>query len=183
MSKIHIRRFLPADLPSLLSIDHSYTTEFVWQMEIQESAREVNVTFRELKLPRIVRHSYPRDHQNMVEDWLERWGILVAIHGPDPDEPPAGYVTIARGSEPHIALVTDIAVGEPMRRKGLASALIISAEDWAHEKGCTQLIIEMQSKNVPGIRLAKKLGFDFCGFSDRHYPNKDIALFFGKALH
>ncbi len=152
-------------------------------MDLQESVREVNLTFRELKLPRVVRHSYPRDHHNLVEDWLERWGILVAIHGQDPESQPTGYLTLAHGTEPHIAAVTDLAIAVPMRRKGLASALVISAEDWAHEKGSTQLILEMQSKNVPGIRLAKKLGYDFCGFSDRHYPNKDIAVFFGKALH
>ena len=183
MAKIHIRRFLPADLPALLNIDHNYTTEYVWQMDVQESTRNVQMNFRELKLPRVVRHSYPRDHTNLVENWLERWGILVAIHGSDSDKPPTGYVTIAHGAESHIATITDIAVATPKRRQGLASALILSAEDWAHDKGCTQLIIEMQSKNVPGIHMAKKLGFDFCGFSDRHYPNKDIALFFGKALH
>lgn len=174
---------MPADLPSLLAIDHSFTTEFVWQMEIQETSREVNLTFRELKLPRVVRHNYPRDHQNLVEDWLERWGILVAIHGTDPEKPPTGYATISRGAAPNIAVITDMAVAAPMRRKGLAAALVLSAEDWAHQKGCSQIILEMQSKNVPAIRLARKLGYDFCGFSDRHFPNKDIAVFFGKSLH
>ena len=183
MSKIHIRRFLPADLPALLAIDHSYTTEYAWQMDIQENSREVNLAFREMKLPRLVRHNYPRDHRKLLDDWLQRWGILVAIHGLDPGEPPAGYITIAHGTESHIAQITDLAVAAPQRGKGVASALILSAEDWAAKNGCTQLIMEMQSKNVPAIHLAQKLGFDFCGYSDRHFPNKDIALFFGKALH
>ncbi|HUF37203.1 MAG TPA: GNAT family N-acetyltransferase [Anaerolineales bacterium] len=182
MSKIHIRRFLPADLPNLLNIDHGYTTEYVWQMDVQEGAREISLSFREVKLPRVVRQAYPRDHRNLVEDWLERWGILVAIYGEDADKPPGGYATIAHATEPRIAQITDLAVAVPQRRKGLASALLLSAEDWAAEKGSTRLILEMQSKNVPAIRLAQKLGYDFCGFNDRHYPNKDIALFFGKDL-
>lgn len=182
MSKIHIRRFLPADLPALLNIDHSYTTEHVWQVEIKESPGEVNLSFRELKLPRVVRHAYPRDFRHLVDDWLERWGILVAIHGADADRPPTGYITIDHGTEPHIARITDLAVARPKRRNGLASALLLSAEDWAAEKGCSTLILEMQSKNVPAIRLSRKLGYDFCGFSDRQYTNKDIAVFFGKSL-
>ena len=117
-----------------------------------------------------------------MDDWLERWGILVAIHGQDADRPPTGYATIAHGTEPHIAQVTDLAVAVPERRHGMATALLISAEDWAADKRCTQLIVEMQSKNVPAIRLVRKLGFEFCGFSDRHYPNRDIAIFFGKEL-
>jgi GNAT superfamily N-acetyltransferase len=182
LSKIHIRRFVPADLPNLLKIDHSYTTEFVWQMEFSEGAREVSLSFKEVKLPRVVRQQYPREFRNLVEDWLDRWGILVAIYGDDAEKPSGGYVTIAHGTEPHIANVTDLAVAVPLRRKGLGSALLLSAEDWAHEKGSTQLIFEMQSKNVPAIRLAQKLGYEFAGFSDRHYPNKDIAVFFGKEL-
>ena len=117
-----------------------------------------------------------------MQDWIDRWGILVAIQGDDPDKPPGGYLTIARGTEPQVAQVTDLAVAVPYRRSGLASALLLSAEDWVAEKGARQMILEMQSKNVPAIRLARKLGFDFCGFSDRHYPNKDIAVFFGKEL-
>jgi len=183
LSKIHIRRFLPADLPNLLKIDHSYTTDFVWQMEVQETAREISLSFREVRLPRVVRQQYPRDYRNLVEDWLERWGILVAIYGDDAEKPAGGYITIAHGTESHIAQVTDLAVAVPQRRKGLASALLLSAEDWAAEKGSTQLILEMQSKNVPAVRLAQKLGYEFCGFSDRHYPNKDICVFFGKELN
>ena len=32
------------------------------------------------------------------------------------------------------------------------------------------------------IRLAQKLGYDFCGYNDQYYPTQDVALFFGRAL-
>jgi hypothetical protein len=46
----------------------------------------------------------------------------------------------------------------------------------------SQLFLEMQSKNIPAIRLATKMGSVFSGYSDRYYPNQDIALFFALSL-
>jgi len=40
------------------------------------------------------------------------------------------------------------------------------------------MILEMQSKNYPAISLARKMGFVFSGYSDRYYPDREIALFF-----
>jgi RimJ/RimL family protein N-acetyltransferase len=40
----------------------------------------------------------------------------------------------------------------------------------------------MSSKNNSAIRLAQKLGFEFCGYNDQYYENKDIALFFGRLI-
>ena len=45
-----------------------------------------------------------------------------------------------------------------------------------------RLVLEVISKNQPGIRLAQKFGFEFCGYNDQYYPNQDVALFFGRAL-
>ena len=45
-----------------------------------------------------------------------------------------------------------------------------------------RLVLEMQHKNHAAIQLAKKLGFDFCGYNDRYYANHDIGLFFAKSL-
>jgi len=44
------------------------------------------------------------------------------------------------------------------------------------------LVLEMQPKNHPAIQLALKLGFEFCGYNDRHYVNHEIGIFFGKSL-
>jgi ribosomal protein S18 acetylase RimI-like enzyme len=68
------------------------------------------------------------------------------------------------------------------RRQGVASALLGAAQDWASARSHRRLILEMQSKNVPGIRLAQKFGYEFCGYNDHYYLNQDVALFFAKAL-
>jgi hypothetical protein len=30
--------------------------------------------------------------------------------------------------------------------------------------------------------MAQKLGFEFCGYNDRYFANRDIGLFFAKSL-
>ena len=37
-------------------------------------------------------------------------------------------------------------------------------------------------KNYPAIRFCQSRGLAFCGYSDRYWPNYDIALFFGESL-
>jgi hypothetical protein len=39
-------------------------------------------------------------------------------------------------------------------------------------------VLEMQSRNYPAIQMAKRMGFEFCGFQDLYYANRDLALFF-----
>ena len=68
------------------------------------------------------------------------------------------------------------------RRSGVAMALLESAQAWAESRAHRRLILEVQSKNVPAIRLAQKSGFEFCGYNDQYYLNKDVALFFAKVL-
>src|SRR5215216_3044798 len=81
-----------------------------------------------------------------------------------------------------IAWVTDLVAAPERRRQGAASALLKALEAWALGRGVRRLILEMQSKNQPCIRLAQKFGYEFCGYNDQYYPTQDVALFFGRAL-
>jgi len=69
-----------------------------------------------------------------------------------------------------------------LRRRGIAATLVVAAQSWALERGNRQMIMEMSSKNWAAIRLAQKLGYEYCGYNDHYYLTQDIALFFGRAL-
>jgi ribosomal protein S18 acetylase RimI-like enzyme len=178
MPEIEVRPAIATDLPYLMAIDHRYRTEYVWQMDLQMDPTEINLKFRKTRLPRAVRHDYPRDPDRLADEWTHRSGMLVALH----DGKPMGYISMMVGVIPDTALATDLAVVNHLRRQGVGTALILAAQDWAEHHSCKNLWIEMQSKNYPAICLAQKLGYEFCGYSDRYYPNQDIALFFTKAL-
>jgi len=179
MPEIEIRPAIAEDIPSLVQFDHDSVSDYVWQMDIRHSEEgEIFVNFRQVRLPRSVKVDYPRPVHALAEDWMDRSGLLVAVH----QGKAVGYVSLSTNLAPFTASVTDLVVVRRLRRQGIASALLLAAQEWARQRGCTRLMLEMQLKNFPAICLAKKLGFDFSGYNDRYYPNQDIALFFAKSL-
>ena len=79
-------------------------------------------------------------------------------------------------------VIADFAVDRLARRRGVGTALLGSARDWATRSGLQRLIIETQSKNFPAIRFCQHNGFTYCGYNDQYYVSQDIALFFGMKL-
>jgi GNAT superfamily N-acetyltransferase len=178
MPEIQIRPAIDSDIPALKVIDHNYSSDFVWQMEIQSEEAQVGVSFRQIRLPRSVRVEYPRPPAQLEQDWAQRGGLLVALL----DEAPVGYISLMLNIAPVTAWATDLVVVRRFRRQGIGSGLLLAAQEWGSDHACRRLVLEMQPKNYPAIQLAQKMGFDFCGYNDRYYANHDIALFFAKAL-
>jgi len=137
------------------------------------------VSFRQTRLPRPVRVDYSGSHPLLnQENWSRYQAVLVATAA----DVPVGYVGISDQFAPRTLWVTDCAVREDMRRQGIGSALILAAQEWGAENGFRRAILEMQSKNHPAIQMARKLGYEFCGYNDHYFPNQDIALFFSRSL-
>lgn len=178
MEGIAIRQAISSDIPELIALDHSYSTDHVWQMEYHQSRDEIGTTFREVRLPRPMRVPYPREPQRLADEWTKRGAVLVA----ELAEIRRGYAVLMPGTAQGSGWVTDLVVGLRDRRQGVGSRLLAAAWEWCRPRGLERLFLEMQSKNYPGIRLAHKMGFVFSGYSDHYYPSQDIALFFSLDL-
>src|SRR3989304_7237247 len=81
MPQIQIRPATSADIPRLTALDHDYTSDYVWQMDLQEEEGQarVSVYFRQTRLPRSARVEYPRQPSQLTDDWQPRAGRLVAV--------------------------------------------------------------------------------------------------------
>ncbi len=178
MPEIEIRPAIATDIPELMALDHTYSSEYVWQMEIQVEDKQIGISFREIRLPRSVRVEYPRTTHTLEDDWTRRSGLLVAIL----DSQVVGYVSLMLDIAPITTWVTDLAVVRRVRRQGIGSALVLAAQEWGEQHNTRRLVLEMQPKNHPAVQMAQKLGFGFCGYNDRYYANHDIGLFFAKSL-
>jgi GNAT superfamily N-acetyltransferase len=178
MPEIQIRPAVSQDIPVLISLDHDYVSDHVWQMDITQDEKEIRIDFRQIQLPRSVRVEYPRPMQDLIADWQNRSALLVGLLNGEV----ISYVSLMNGFTPLTTWVTDLVVMRRLRRQGIASALLLAAQQWAKQKGSMRMVLEMQPKNFPAICLAQKLGFDLCGYNDRYYVNHDIALFFAKAV-
>ncbi len=175
---LHIRQAISSDIKALVNMDHGYSTDHVWQLALQRDADEISASFREVRLPRPMQVSYPRDPERLIDDWTERAVVLMAEIGDDP----AGYLSLIHGPADGSGWITDVVVDLRYRRQGIGAKLVTGAKEWSKQRQIYKLFIEMQSKNYPGIRLARKSGFSFAGFSDMYYPDQDIVLLFAQDL-
>jgi len=178
VNNTQIRPVVATDLPSLMEFEHASTSDYVWQLDLRKENSQVQVSFREVRLPRPIRISYPRDPLALANDWVNRSANFVATI----DEIPVGYVCVLEHTQASTAWVTDLVVDERRRRQGIGSALLNAVQDWALSRSDRDIFLEMSSKNYPAIRLAYKFRFEFCGYNDHYYATQDVALFFGRFL-
>jgi GNAT superfamily N-acetyltransferase len=177
MIDFQLRPTNASDLPRLMALDHSARTDSVWQLELRRETGQIVATFREVRLPRPITLVYPNEVSALVDEWKHKSMMFTAASGADP----IGYTAIVeRGGA--VAWITDIVVAPDARRQGVASALLGAAQEWSSGRGDRRLMLEMQSKNLPAIRLAQKHGYEFCGYNDHYYLSQDVALFFARAL-
>ncbi len=178
MTQIQVRPAVATDIATLMAIDHSSQSDYVWQMDTQREEGQAGAIFREIRLPRTISVNYPRPVNALVETFSRKAGMLVAVLG----EQIAGYTRMNDAVVEETALLTDLVVSPRFRRQGIASMLVQAVQSWAVQRKNQRLLLEVTSKNSPGIRLAQKLGFEFCGYNDQYYRTQDIALFFGRFI-
>jgi GNAT superfamily N-acetyltransferase len=176
---IAVRPARADDIAVLANFDHSFTTDYVWQVEVREDQDQgIGVNFRQARLPRSVRVIYPRDAETLATVWTQRRLFIVA----EVENQVRGYLSVMEGTMHDTGWVAEFAVERKVRRQGIGTALISSAVDWGRKVGLRRLLIEVQSKNYPAICFCQKHGFSFCGYSDLYFTSQDIALFFGMSL-
>jgi ribosomal protein S18 acetylase RimI-like enzyme len=178
MPEIQIRPAIAPDLSALMALDHTCQTDYVWQMDVHHEEGQIGAIFREIRLPRSVSVAYPRPISTLSESWNHRSGILVGLIGGQT----AGFIRTNDAILPHTAWIIDLVIASRYRRQGIASALILAAQSWALQRKDYRMVLEMTSKNNPAIRLAQKMGYEFCGYNDQYYETQDIALFFGRLI-
>jgi len=178
MPDYQIRSAVATDIKDLMQIDHSCNSDYVWQLQLNKSGEQVIATLREVRLPHPIHVTYPRDVLSLVDEWNNCAKMFVAVV----DDQKVGYVRIIEQGTAGAAWVTDLVISIQKRRLGYGSALIQAAQEWAGGRGLRQIYLEMSSKNFPAIKLAQKLGYEFCGYNDHYYATQDIALFFGRML-
>ncbi len=177
MPEIEIRPAIAEDIDILVSIDHSYSSNYVWQMDPHFAPGQTGAVFREVRLPRTTKVDYPHSTQAFKKHWQSYSGVLVAVHSGEP----VGYTSLVENMMPITTWVMDLAVRTDLRRQGIGTALMLAALEWAGAQTKSQrLILGVQTKNFPAINLVLRMGFDYCGYIDHYYPNRDIAIFFTK---
>ena len=76
------------------------------------------------------------------------------------------------------AYITNVAVSEKFRRRGIAEKLLEEAERGATKRGCVLITLEVRASNDPAKALYKKRGFKEVGTRKNFYsdPREDAEI-------
>ena len=88
IENLEIRVAVSADIVSLAGMNHSCTSEYVWQLDLDKQTSEYNIALREVRLTRSVQVEYPRDHLLLADVWKDSAITFVAINA----GVPIGYI-------------------------------------------------------------------------------------------
>jgi ribosomal protein S18 acetylase RimI-like enzyme len=186
------------DFGACLALDADSQTDHVWQMDERQENGGRAVRFQTIRLPRVMYVSYPRQRDDLVSAWDGGATVLVIAERPadelgdlrvSPDlpggsvpdaDPPAilAYCQLDACAWQGSGWISHLIVDRPHRRRGIATAMLQACKLWARKEGLQRLMVSVQTKNYPAICFCEKHGFVFCGYNDRYYENRDIALFF-----
>lgn len=173
MPSIDIRPAVSNDIQALIQLSHLSETTHTWQMNNLYEEGQIQASFRRIRLPRAFSLDYPRQPDALINGWSRKDLFLVARI----ENQRCGYLTLEI-IERQSARITDLVVDEPFRRQGVATALLLSAQDWLRTNGIYRMLLELPIKNEAVIALAEKLGYVYSGFMDGFFDNREIAFFY-----
>ena len=177
-TSISVRQASKPDAKRISALDASNKTDYVWQMDLREEDTHIQVVFQRTRLPRSVELDFRDSIDDLETNLMKHALVLVA----ESTGVLTGFLVLDIGTAQDAAIITNFAVERSMRRRGIATAMLVTARDWASRAGLNRLIIVTQSRNYPAICFCRRNGYTYCGYNDSYYSNQDIALFFGMKL-
>jgi len=145
----------------------------------RQTGHRVDIRFDVIRLPRPMQVAYPRSPDELFEHWQQEGCFLVVRNL---KEEVVGFIDGQSHSWQDLLWISNLVIAPAYRKQGYGISLLEAGRGWAIAHGLHKIMLEVQTKNHPAISLAQKLGFQFCGYNERYYPNKDIALFFCQSI-
>lgn len=146
---------------------------------------------------RAIAAPYVKDYDaypgNSPRDWpmrfdISRWDFLAAYVS---EQRVGGAVIIARDprvefieERDDLAVLWDLRVAPPFRRRGVGGALLGAVEAWARARRSGVLQVETQNTNVPACRFYARHGFVLKGANHEAYAElpEEVQLLWAKDL-
>lgn len=178
MAELEIRLAQQNDLDQMVTLDHNSTSEYAYKLEVAHDKNNLSHSFQRIRLPRALTLNYPRDEAALMESWTNASAIFVGIVL----NQVVAYVALESGKLKNTVRVLDLVVRPELRRKGIASGILLASEGWAHNHQSRRILMEIQTRNDPAIQMVRKLGYEMCGYLDQYFPNEDTAVFFDKRI-
>ena len=186
---VRVRVAIASDAAQCADVDTKYITKDVWQLDTRQEDREIRILLRQIELPKPVALTAPQSVPRVVRPgvlWLVAEDIETVAgdgaHMPASVGQVTGYLVATRPHGGEIVYLTSLAVASTHRRQRLAVRLLEQARRWALQESATEILADVSARNTPALRCLQRVGFRFCGYNDRLYPDGEVALFLSLSL-
>ena len=101
-------------------------------------------------------------------------GAVIALDAP----------SLSMSEDRDVAVLWDIRIAPPWRRRGVGAKLFHASADWARARGCVRLDVETQNINVAACRLYARCGCELRRIDRLAYPElpHEVELIWTKRL-
>jgi RimJ/RimL family protein N-acetyltransferase len=109
---------------------------------------------------------------------VRRSPAATVLAAEEPDGTLVGRLSLARDPHPASAHVADVGliVAAAHRRRGVGSALLTAAEEWARRNGIEKIELHVFPHNTAAIALYQRAGYEREGYRRAHYRRSDGAV-------
>ncbi len=133
-SDVHVRRATLHDLNECLTLDASYDTQRVWQMNLQVKNNRIQVDFHLVHLPRVVHIEVEPGAENLLRCWQRGDCMLSARR----QNTVVGFLHMIPDAPTKVGFIHRHVVTPEHRGQGIGSGLLNHALKWARETQITQ---------------------------------------------
>jgi GNAT superfamily N-acetyltransferase len=144
---MYIRRPTLHDLNECVRLDPSYTTQRVWQMQLNIEATAIHAHFQLAPLPRPLTLPGPAFADNLLACWQRGDCMYIARL----DNGIAGFIHMAPDPTTRIGRIEHHVVAPAHRRRGIGTALLRRVWQWAQEHNLHSLSVAINHKNHPAL--------------------------------
>ncbi|MGW1289647.1 GNAT family N-acetyltransferase [Streptomyces sp. NPDC001118] len=154
------------DFAAMAEIDGSFTTDSVFEVTAADGVFAIRETALDVPL-----HKTFPDEPDDEDGDAEPTRTVVAVAG---DEL-CGFLQASFAPWNARVTIRDVEVAPQWRGRGIGSALMRHAFDFARECGAVHVWLEVSNINAPAVRAYLRMGFAFCGLDTTLYDGTESA--------
>ena len=193
---IDVRAVHSVDAPAIYELDYSFETDRIYTLRVQNSLEQTERIVPQARVSFAFELVETLVDPPLYKDYRVSGHTLASVEA-RVQQVEGGYVALANDriagcvllnieESRSVVRIEELIIGHLYRRYGVGRLLLNCAADWARERDCWAITLEIQSSNFPAIQFYLRNGFEIWSIQRHFYPPgvsaHEVAIVMGKQL-